>query len=402
MLQRRLPDWINAYLKFVEDTEPPRLYEKWGAISIIASVLERKVWMIWDNKTFINLYIILVGPSGVRKTVTLDHAFDFVSAVDGLMLAPNSTSPRRLLSVMEDSYRDIPTQSHGVIGQSALTVWSEEFSVFLKYDNKDMIELLTDFYDCKDNRNWVHETQHSGRNEIKNLWLNLLACTTPDALQETLIMSAVGKGLGSRITFVYADKPSKYIVFPFERFEKEFDLQLKNDLINDIQYIGTLLTGQFSFDPGFLNLYKRWYPEKAIINAPDYLKHPNFSGYLNRRAKHLLKLCMIFSVSGSNDLIIRPDDFNRAIALMDETEPLMPNVFGGIGEHALANVIYKVASLIREVKRISFDDLCTKFMYDCSDDDMSRRILPSLRKAKIVKKEPKIEGGKLMIELEDN
>ena len=112
-------------------------------------------------------------------------------------------------------------------------------------------------------------------------------------------------------------------------------------------------------------------------------------------------LCMASSVSGANDDFNQPDDFNRATAITDETKPLMPNVSSGAGEHALANAIYKVVSLLKEVKRISFDDLCT-FMYDCSYDNMSQRILPLLRKVRIIKKEPKIEGGKLMIELEDN
>lgn len=401
-LERRLPDWFDAYMKFVEDTEPPRIYEKWGALSAIASVVERKVWLIWDNRTYINMYIVLVGPAGCRKTITLDHAFDFVSAVDGLVLAPNSSSPRRLLSVMEEAHRDVPLANNaGMIGQSAITVWSEEFSVFLKFDNRDMIELLTDFYDCKDNRPWKHETEHSGKNEIKDLWLNLLACTTPESLQETLITKAIGKGLGSRVMFVYADKVYKYIQLPFMRFLSEEEQSLKNDLVNDIQYIGTLLSGQFGYDEDFLKYYCSWYPSRAIESPPDYLRHPNFAGYLNRRAKHLLKTSMAFSISRSDELVLRGKDFIRALTLMEETEKVMSNVFGGVGTSTLAPVIYKAGQLIAQVKVISFDDLCAKFMYDCTPDQMSRQVIPSLKAAGVVKKTPRIEGGKVIIEFDE-
>jgi len=32
-----LPDWIDAFMLYTENTEPPVLYRKWTAISVIAA-----------------------------------------------------------------------------------------------------------------------------------------------------------------------------------------------------------------------------------------------------------------------------------------------------------------------------------------------------------------------------
>ena len=61
---RLVPDWIESYLEATDNTEPPILYRTWTAVSVIAAVLQRKVFLEWHTRIFPNMYIVLVGPPG--------------------------------------------------------------------------------------------------------------------------------------------------------------------------------------------------------------------------------------------------------------------------------------------------------------------------------------------------
>ena len=73
MAARKAGDWIESFLKLTENTEPPKLYRKWTAISTLASAMRRKCALNWGNvgNFYPNMYIILVGPSGARKTTAM-------------------------------------------------------------------------------------------------------------------------------------------------------------------------------------------------------------------------------------------------------------------------------------------------------------------------------------------
>ena len=65
MGDRQLKDWVTAYVEYCDQLETPRLYKPWIALSTIASVLGRGVWLPWHSKvykgfdTFPNLYLML-------------------------------------------------------------------------------------------------------------------------------------------------------------------------------------------------------------------------------------------------------------------------------------------------------------------------------------------------------
>ncbi len=44
-MARQLDDWLSSYLDYTENTEPPKSYNTWVAISTIAAVLKRKCYI---------------------------------------------------------------------------------------------------------------------------------------------------------------------------------------------------------------------------------------------------------------------------------------------------------------------------------------------------------------------
>ena len=65
MSSRKCSNWISSLLDYVEDTESPRTFWVWSAISTVANALQRKVWLPFGLDTlYPNLYILLVAPPG--------------------------------------------------------------------------------------------------------------------------------------------------------------------------------------------------------------------------------------------------------------------------------------------------------------------------------------------------
>lgn len=354
---KRERDWISTFMEYTENSEPPRLYREWVAVSCIAAVLKRKTFLKWGPITFYpNMYIVLVGPSGKCRKGTAMGTGQRLLRELGIKLSANATTRQSLIEELEasnSSHQD--ERTNDIYIHSSLTIYSQELTVFLGYNNLQLISDITDWYDCQER--WEYKTKNSGKNIIDGVWVNLIGATTPELIQSALPMDAVGGGLTSRIIFVYEENKEKVIPYPFLSPE---EASLWDKLIVGLDEMSSM-TGKFSLTEGFLKLYGEWYVE-TNTNPP--FEDPRFSGYVERRANHLLKLCMIMSASSRNDYIIDHEVFLRALDLLERTEIKMPLTFSGFGSSKTAHVIANIMRHIRDKKQISAQDLLSHFYTD--------------------------------------
>ena len=140
MSERRLTDWIDAYMTFTENTEPAELFRKWTAVSVICAALRRKCRLDWGSLTFYpNMYIILVGPSGSRKGTAMDPAYEIACEIADIKMAAEATTRESLIRQLKKANY---TEHNLVTGKpdyhSSLTIWSQELTVFLGYHNRQL------------------------------------------------------------------------------------------------------------------------------------------------------------------------------------------------------------------------------------------------------------------------
>lgn len=342
---RKVNDWINTYLDFTRNSEPPTTYKKWTAISVIASVLQRKCYLDWGPITFYpNMYIVLVGPSGkCRKGTAMSVGGKFLREI-GINLAAEATTREALIRSLEEAGEDggLSVDAEGeMYDHSSLTIFSPELTVFLGYNNLQLISDLTDWYDCRDE--WEYRTKNSGVNTIEGVFVNLLGATTPDLVRSALPQDAVGGGLTSRMIFVSEWEKSQVVPFPFLEDE---DLDTYDNLLHDLEEIYTM-RGGYEITKGFKRIYKSWY--QSSENNPPFKDNPKFEGYVNRRANHVLKLCMILSAAENNKMIINSSHVERAIKYLREIEKKMPSVFFGHGTAENADLTGRVLQHISAV-----------------------------------------------------
>jgi len=370
-MARQLDDWIEGWLEFQENTEPPRQFVSWVAVSIIAAALQRKcVLKMGHLKLYPNMYIIIVGPSGSRKGTAMTPGRDIIEH-KGIKLSAEATTREALIRALKHATGAQTTDQGTFQAHASLTIYSQELTSFMGYNNVQLMNDLTDLFDCRDT--WNYDTKDEKKKDfINHVWVNMIGATTPETLHAALPMESIGGGFTSRIIFVYGDKKYKVVPFPWITQEALDTLEkLKIDL--GAIY---LMEGQFKYDQSFIDRYVAW---RHHHEATPPFKDPRLGGYIDRKPAHLLKLSMILSASQSDNMMITKSIFDRALVMLEKTEKHMIKVYAGFGESKDSSVLSRVMSdlILAKDQGVDFAYLMSKYYYD-ADEDMMRRIWRTL------------------------
>jgi len=380
-LTRKLPNWIDAYMLYTNNTEPPELFRKWTAISCIASAMQRKCSMEWGTAlTFYpNLFIVLVGPSATGKGTAMSPGLDIISELSSIRISANATSLQALIRHLKDiNLTDIDLNTGDQTYHSSLTIFSKEFTVFLGYHNRELMSSLCDWYDC--DKKWSYDTIARKKEEIIGVWVNLIGGTTPDLIQSSLPIESIGGGLTSRIIFVYEEKKGKLVTMPVQTPK---EVELRELLVHDLEKI-SLLAGKFNYTRGFIDLWTDWCID-AENNPPFY--DTKFEGYMGRRRTHLMKLSMIISAAhGEHDLSVSGDDLQEAIKMLLEVEVKMERVFKGVGKSDIASLINNATNFLinSRTSEVPFFEFARRYNNDMDKLTMDR-VLDTLEASNIVR-----------------
>lgn len=395
--KRMLPDWIDGFLLLTKNSEPPKMFKKWTAISAIASALQRKVKVEWGTSlTFYpNFYIVLVGPSATGKNTAMNFALDIMSEIPTIQLAAQSTTRQALIRrLQKTNLTDIDSETGKQLFHSSMTIFSKEFTVFLGYHNVEMISALCDWYDC-DNR-WKYETISREVEEIIGVWVNIIGGTTPDSLRASLPIESIGAGLTSRIIFVVEDTREKLVTLPMRTQE---EIELQQMLIRDLEHI-SMLSGTYHYTEDFVGAWDTWC--RRADETPPF-SDPKFDGYNGRRRAHLMKLCMIVSAShGRNEMILTQDDLERAIELLQEVEVRMGLVFKGMGRSTMSDMVSRAIAFVvgSRTKEIPVWQFARHFESDLDKLEMDR-VLTTMETMKIISISRKPGADQTILVLED-
>jgi len=343
-LTRKLPNWLDAFQEYTKNVETASIYLKWAGIMCIASALQRKVCVKWGVSLvfYPNLYIVLVGKSATGKGTAMRPAMDIIKQVPAIKLASQATSLQALISSLKDNNLTEIREDGSMDFHSSMTVYAEEFTVFLGYRNNELISTLCNWYDCEEK--WVYDTIKRQKEKIQGVWVNIIGGTTPDLIRSSLPPDSVGGGLTSRIIFVYAENPDCISIFPTESPEQRL---LFEYLVQDLEAI-SLLSGEFSWTQGFMDLWADWRNED-LKNPP--FQNPKFDGYCGRRKVHLMKISMVMSAAtGRSDLVLTRDDLEMAIKTLTEVEAKMALTFRGMGKSDIAELMFRSHMFLKTSK----------------------------------------------------
>ena len=362
---RMLDNWLDAWMEYVDNTEPPSLFKKWVGLSTMAACLKRKtVFHLGSERWFPNMYVVLVGPSGTRKNTAIRPAKEFLEAV-GIEIAANSTTRQQLIRALRKANDTIVDPETGAMTiHSSMNIFNSELTVFLGYKNMELITDLIDWYDCDDN--WRYETKHDmgGGNvdHIRGVWVNIHGGTTPDLIRSAMPSEAIGFGLTGRIVFVFEQRRGSTVIVPTYRDD------LWEPMIHDLHAIKSM-EGEFKADTDFID---RWTDWRLECDAHPPFDDPNFSPYIERRPAHAMKVSLLCSASRAGDMILTATDLDNAIKILKETEVKMRYTFSGVGRSSFAAVISQVMTEVGLKKETTLENLLSRFYMDIDKFGMTR------------------------------
>lgn len=346
MSNRRLDNWLDAYFQYTFDTESASIFHKWVGFSTISGAMQKKVWFNFGRfRIHPNLFVVLVAEPGIaRKTKALELGEDITAEITTITRSADCITPQALLEDLELAGHDEEMSDGSTFKHNSLSIISGEFESFLgqKTDNKKMLVLLTDLFDCK-HRPYRYRTKASGTNVISSVFLNLQAATTPDSLASSLPTTAIGGGLTTRIIFVWADDKSKKVSVP--ELTKPI-LELKQDLIVDLSVIHRIVGG-YNFTKESRKWWDDWYYNKFNERDPARkCKDPAFNGWYTRKPVFVIKLAMILSAAKHSQLYANTEEFEEALKILDEVEAEMACAFSGVGRSEIATDVALCAKII--------------------------------------------------------
>lgn len=222
--------------------------------------------------------------------------------------------------------------------------------------------------------------------QFKNLYINLLGCSTPEWLTLGTTIDEVAGGFTGRFVYVYAEDTDRSIPFPEDLYTRKVAAK-RVDLLHDLAKISQLAGPVILTDQAKAE-YIVWYNARK-----SEWKDERLMGYYSRKGDLLLKLSMIVSAAMSDSLVIDTVELNIAKALLDTVEQPMAKAFAGIVEDPALRYKDTVLSYIArsaDLKR-SRDEIL-KWGWRKFDGQVLDRIMTNLVEAKVVRSDPEVVG----------
>lgn len=320
---RHFSNWLEAYAEYTENTEAPKNFRAWTAISTVAGSLGRKTWVnIGRFSLSPSFYLVFVAPPGVAtKSTTANSGIELLKETKKAHIFSGSITRQAILDELEDGLGQVQV-GNKLLEMTSMTMFASELGVLLGGNDMQLVDTFVDIWDNKSEIE--RRTRGEGKRTIARPFINLMGCTTPRWLEENSQTYNIDGGLFSRTVFVYADKKEKLIAYPEETTTDEF----KKHLISDLGKIGQM-KGEFVLTDEAHDWGKEWY-EELYNSPPAHLANEMFSAYISRRQAHLHKTALVLSAATAQDQIITLEHLVLAEALLEASEYGLSKIYSAV------------------------------------------------------------------------
>lgn len=351
--------FIHKYVEYTRNQESPLSFHIWTALTVLASVMGRKCFM---NRGFYvlypNLFTILVAGSALcRKSTSIALATNLVDldTIPGALVFKGKVTPEKLTKDIAEAQLIEP--STGEWATPNVLICASELSVFLTKQSygEPTIHVLTDLFDCP--KKWEFKTKNRGTDTLHNVFICILAATTPDGVAKGIPESALQEGFASRIMFVYEPSTDRSNAFP-EKTKEDMILEKRcQQMLVD----RAKMSGEFKLTPDAKAWFGDWYDNVYKKGNP---RDRRLQGFYGRKHDHLLRLGMIFAASnGETEILV--GDLEASLLALEQVERSAPGAFAEIGSTPASNHYLRLETYMRSYKEINHS-LLLKLMYPCA------------------------------------
>lgn len=350
--------FLRRYMQWTKTQESPAVFHFWTALTVLAAAVSRR-W--FTNKGFYNvycpLYTLLIAPTGrCRKSRCTAIGMSLIDSLD-LRRISTKITPEALVHVLRSIH--VATNGNGNGGGVTIShkaegfIYASELTVFLGKQsyNEGLIDLLTDLADAPSY--WSNTTKGMGRQELRNVALTLLACSTAEWLGDAIPQRAFGGGFLGRIIFVCQQQTPRFFALP-----RAQDPSIKAELVAFLDKVRHS-SGEYVFTPDGEQWHEEWYKANR-----DKVGDLRLNGYYERKPEHLLRVAMLMGIAEEAPPLFTPELLGRAADVLSAIEPGMSDAMREINITAHGRDSNRVLSAIGSQR------------HGCSYEDVVKQVLP--------------------------
>ena len=338
----RTENLIDLYVYAQGVSKIPRHYHMWGFISLMAACLQDRVWIeeVVGQPLFPNMYIVLWGDSGSGKSIAIRSVFNLTISDPEFGKFINAKHGRGTFQSIADMMGKTNRKNElGLPEYEQPKMWWTMDEVANDVGDgpraNDFIKGITELYYCPPS--WTDSSRTYGLVELTKPVFNWLAGSTPEWYASTVKRDGVEGGFQPRTLTVHG-----YVdynpgggrqwppVYPKDREEVmtvvaerlRWLCKLPVLSVEDEQWLGHVSrsgTGAFTLHEDVASKLEEWnYNRVAPLEG--------LEAYWNQTGVKLKKLMMVLSVAERSDLLITPDHWRRARAMLRRVEAAVPSM----------------------------------------------------------------------------
>lgn len=334
--------FFQTYFDYVGESEAPRTYHRWAAISMVGTLLGRNFCFPFGHvDIYPSQYILLMGGAGGRKSSAIGVAEKLCRKVGYTRFADDRLSKEMFLRSMmmeeqehivdDDDLEDLLDMPiNGYPAEKYIV--ADELLDFLGMNNLEFITMLTKLWDSKDQ--YTHPKLHGEDVVVQKPTVNILAGSTLTNLTLALPPEAVGHGFLTRLLLIHGESNGNKITWP-----KRPCPDKESELIEYIQSMREEVRGTAILTPEATDLFDAMY--KQFVPLED----ARFVNYTNRRFTHLLKLSLCLAAM-RHSTTIEACDALEANTILHYAECRMPKALGEFGKGKYSSVQTNVLEIL--------------------------------------------------------
>lgn len=355
--------FFRRYIEYTRNSEAPLAYHFFCALVAMGATLNRRVrFDMHYFKIYPPLGVLILGPSGIKKTSAADIAVNILTELALTKIYSEKLTPEALIDAMKGG-----EQANGL-------VYAPEMAVFLSKQRymEGIVPLLTRFMDCPDK--WESGTIMRGNSQLRNVAISVLMCSTLDWFISNTPEDTFGGGFIARNILVVQNTCPRVQPRP-----RPGDPTERDRLIEMLAYFHATFEGEMTRRRNAEKRYDEWYDEQKKLSQN--LEHDLLATYYQRKPIHVQRIAMLLHIAEHCDLELCVDCFERACSILNWTEQFLPGMLRQMFKTSMgADQELVLRSIRAEGGSISHSRLIQKMQYRMNAQQV-RGILSSLKEA---------------------
>lgn len=285
-------NWLDSLVSECSHVETPHSWLWWSFLSCVSAAAGNNYYLKSLKGDLIykpNLYIMLLGESGLGKGFPVSRAKRLVSAAEVTRVIAGRSS---IQAIVQELSRAKPAgEGKPPMIDSRGYIINGELSTAIIAD-PDSLTILTDLYDGNFNPEWTNLLKGDGAEKLKDPYITALFGSSPAHFYDSIPQVNIDGGYIGRNLIVFEEKRSHDVDLLDDEGDEEdkkegdkFDDYVAPKFVPHLTAIQTR-KGRLKPSQDARELFNTWRKNWRINQKPDK------TGFLNRVPDHTLKVAM--------------------------------------------------------------------------------------------------------------